>query len=513
MNASLVRIFVRIPIQLLTLALASVLYLAPTNAQEVAKDLDALIALSRSQVTNGHFLEALESAQQAILRNKADFRGHYYAAFALFKQGRLNDAEEKANQSLAQAPDEKRPDVQRLIDAIRGQRNYLEAMTAGEEAFQEGLLNKAASNFTQAWSLNPGDQKSGLKAAHLWAEKLSNAPEAARILKRVLAAPNDSAINQEASQLLLSIQPQLENHYRSALERGIGLLAEGKYDEAIKPLEQAEAILPEKAEPHIFLARAHAGSKDLAKSKKEILAAVKNGMPNSDPIISNGDFRALLADDTFTALLHDIFGPGEASRVKGVQERWIKLDESASAHGKAKQNWQKLAEFFNWGATSEIRQADEKVKKTAQLVFDGRLAEAAAAFDTALRAYESDPRASGKDEGTIRKYRGLEGGLKRKQSELQRLLSTLKKKEAEFDKKKDEEKDIEDWVERIPDEAQVRGSLAWAEREFLKCRRLMDKVQKELAQLEKEIKALAATKETLQSEIPGIEEELRTLRH
>src|SRR5207249_593150 len=94
--------------------LAALAALLSARAQETGKDFEALITLSRNQVNNKQYLAALDSAQQAIVKNNADFQGHFCAALASFRQGLIEDAKKEAQESLTRAPDDRKEYVQRL---------------------------------------------------------------------------------------------------------------------------------------------------------------------------------------------------------------------------------------------------------------------------------------------------------------------------------------------------------------------------------------------------------------
>src|SRR5438093_1495899 len=83
-----------------------------------AEDFDTLIIRARQQVEASQFLDCLVTAQQAIKENRQSFKGYYYAAFALYREDKLDEAQPFLEQAKAAASVENSATVDKLSQAI-----------------------------------------------------------------------------------------------------------------------------------------------------------------------------------------------------------------------------------------------------------------------------------------------------------------------------------------------------------------------------------------------------------
>jgi hypothetical protein len=160
------------------------------------------------------------------------------------------EAQEKRFQELRDA-------IQAKLDATGGKaaedprkvkQEFEAARQAGDTAFGNGLFAKAATEYARAYRRDPTQAEIGLRAATLYADRLKNPLEAARLWQMILAAGEPHASTARA---------ELQSH-RDVLD---AVLREGlakrdqwrsRLDET-EPLRLAEAF-PESAELQIELA-------------------------------------------------------------------------------------------------------------------------------------------------------------------------------------------------------------------------------------------------------------------
>jgi formylglycine-generating enzyme required for sulfatase activity len=260
----------------------------------------------------GQFVEALAAAQAAINLNPNRFQGHYYAAFALYRRGLLDEAEPIAKRALELAPAESRPDAQRLVDAITKRRTFAAQVQAADQALNDGLIAKAAAAYTKAWEAVPESQDIGLKAAQLWSERLGNHVAAAPILSAIVASPTDPQVVPKATEMLQRLQPLLRGAFDEQLQNGQRLLAQGQLDDALKALRLAALAQPDRQEPHLHLARIYAKRNDWPSTRNELSQMLKKGRVSISDISSYPEFDSLSREARFLAFIGDALGEDAA---------------------------------------------------------------------------------------------------------------------------------------------------------------------------------------------------------
>lgn len=273
---------------------------------------DAAVAKADALVRSGNYQQALAEALAAIQANPADFQPYYYAAYALYKQDRMDEAQTYAAKSLAHAPQESKPAVQRLIDAIANHRSVQQNVAAAQEAAQSGLYAKAAENYAAAWKSSPDTaQDAGLKAAHIWAERLSEPVQAAAIANYIVAHPQTPAYLTEAKGLLDSMQYPLRNIYNQNFQQGWSLMTANQPSQALPLFIAASEAEPAERAPHYMVAEIYVGQGNLEQATREMLRISQLGgtaaeMMNSD-VFKRALFQLAL-DPRYSATIQDAFG-------------------------------------------------------------------------------------------------------------------------------------------------------------------------------------------------------------
>jgi formylglycine-generating enzyme required for sulfatase activity len=281
----------------------------------------------------GQFVEAPAAAQAAIGLNPNRFQGHYYAAFALYRRGLLDEAEPIAKRALELAPPESKPDAQRLVDAIAKRRTFAAQVQAADQALNDGLIAKAAAAYTKAWEATPESQDIGLKAAQLWSERLGNHVAAAPILSAIVASPTDPQVVPKATEMLQRLQPLLRGAFDEQLQNGQRLLAQGQMDDALKALNLAALAQPDRQEPHLHLARIYAKRNDWQSARNELGQMLKKGRVTAADLSKHSEFLALAQDARFISFIGDALGEEAAKELRAQSDTKLRALESFTGTG------------------------------------------------------------------------------------------------------------------------------------------------------------------------------------
>src|SRR5205085_519360 len=124
-------------------------------------------------------------------------------------------------------------------------KEFLAHVKTGDQAEQDGLLAKAAREYTAAWDGLNVREDIGFKAAKLWAERLNNPAEAARILNTIVAHPQDLDLSKQVKEMLEGLQDALQKVFDDKLQAGQQAMEKGQMDEAIKAFTLAAQVMPD----------------------------------------------------------------------------------------------------------------------------------------------------------------------------------------------------------------------------------------------------------------------------
>jgi hypothetical protein len=289
-------------------AAALLLAAAPLAAQSA----DASIEQARQLLTEERFVEALAAATDASRLNATDFRAHYYIAMAQMGLRQFDNAEAEAAVALAQAPEASKPQVLKLQATIRSLRQGTSAVGDAEAALAEGLIGKAARLYEEGWNAGRNAPDMALKAADLYANRLSQPVDAARVLRQVQAAMPGSAAADQADAELKKLAGTLRSIAQAQTNAAAGL----GWVEAAPKLAAAEAADPDYAEIYRVRARVAAASgsaeltqaaiKELARRNLVSVAALAN-LPGLNDFAAQPEFRQFLADAIGVAQAEDVF--------------------------------------------------------------------------------------------------------------------------------------------------------------------------------------------------------------
>jgi tetratricopeptide (TPR) repeat protein len=322
---------------LIALLVASLSSLAsfPAAAQEPSPA--SSTAQADALVRAGRYPEALAEALSAIQRDPSDYKPYYYAAYALYKQNRLDEAAPYAQKALEHAPESDRAGVQRLVDAISNYRSRDQFIQSATEAEQSGLIAKAADIDAQAWKAAPDtSQDLGLKAAHIWVERIPQPLQAATILNYIAAHPQQPAYLEDAQKLLTALQAPLRNVYNSDMNRGNANMQQPV--QALASFAEASQAEPQERAPHYMMAQCYMLLNRPDEAMKEILMISRMGGDANEMTQSNvwqESLYQLGVDAQFAPTIRDAFGPGllaQAQQLDAAQKaRQQRADAAAAA--------------------------------------------------------------------------------------------------------------------------------------------------------------------------------------
>lgn len=330
----------------------------------LAQDFDSLILRARQQVEAGRFLDCLATAQQAIKDSPQNFKGYYYAGYALYKTEELGEAEKLVQQAKARAPDESKATVEKLAQAIAWRKTALAETKAGDAALEEGLPGKAAQAYQRAWQAGNLDAAFGLKAANLFAERLGEPATAAKILREVVGKFPNSAPGEAAASLLVKLTPDLNK------------AAKESYDEAQrstggdrkKLLEQALEADPNFTPAYFQLAEIAAIGNDSAALYNALKRLSKNGELNVNYLTDNQAYRKVLEDVSFQNFIEEALGTEQSRRLKMIvnskKEEDRRLQDARERVEKQRESQLQAERDFNQRKQRERQDAFDSFKQT-----------------------------------------------------------------------------------------------------------------------------------------------------
>lgn len=302
------------------------LWIWPPCARRVdAQTEQTPLAQADALVRAGHYQEALAESLDAIQKEPNNFKAYYYAAFALYKQGRLDEAAPYAQKAVDRAPKGSKAEVQRLVDAIAGFRSREQYVQAATNAENNGFFAKAADIYWRAWTAAPDQsQDLGLKAAHIWVERLNEPLRAAEILNSITAHPQSPDALQDAQALLQKIQNPLQGIYTQNLNRGTWLINQKQPQQAIDALTTATKAKPGESAPHLSMARAYMAEDKPDDALRELIRFAQLGGKGLQ-VTSDAGWRESLyrlgIDSQFATQLRDAYGDTLIAQATALQQQ------------------------------------------------------------------------------------------------------------------------------------------------------------------------------------------------
>ena len=277
-----------------------------------AANYNSLVTKAREQLQDDRFIEALATARDAVRANAKDYKGHYYVAMACMGMGQFDDAIAAVNRARELAPQNAKPAVEKLAGAITASRQGTDKGKAADAALAEGLAGKAARLYEEAWNAGQSNPELGLKAADLYANRLSQPVDAARVLRQVSSAAKESPAaeraNSELTKLAGTLRPLAEGHVIAARQKqGV---------EALQSLQLAEAADPSYIKIYELRAQLAAQGDSIEALQNAIKVLAKRDLAQPQQLASLPRMTQWLQQPAFNEFLTDLLGDGQIDQVR-----------------------------------------------------------------------------------------------------------------------------------------------------------------------------------------------------
>lgn len=283
----------------------------------------ARLRAGKALLDQGAAAKALEEFNKAAELDEYQFLACFYQAVAAYRIGDYSAALRSAKRGLelidaeaenhgANAPEivTQRKRFQELETAIEAKAkakaapstpaatgkkdDYESALKEGDDAFAKGLIAKAAAAYARAYRADPRQGEIGLRAASLYADRLKNLLEAARLWQQVVAGGEPHATTARAE--LQSHREALDGLLQTELAKLHSWIADtvsyanGKLmgRNPAEPLQLAEAF-PESMELQVELALLYIGNDDVAAAVTHLETAARLGF-GPDEFLARKEF-------------------------------------------------------------------------------------------------------------------------------------------------------------------------------------------------------------------------------
>ncbi len=272
---------------------------------------DAQVEEAKQLLTQERFIEALAAAKEAARLDAGDYRARYYVAMAYMGLRQFEAAESEAAQALAQAPASDRPAVEKLMATIRSLSQGTASVSGADAALAEGLIGKAARLYEEAWLAGRNVPDLAFKAADLYASRLGQPVDAARVLRQVQQSLPGSTAFDNAQTKLTAMATQLRDIATARVREAASMDWAG----AAPLLQAAEAADP--SYDAIYLTRVRLAARDGSVSLvqdgvKELarrnLVTVEDmaRLPNIDRMMAQSEFAQFMVDVMGNALAEQL---------------------------------------------------------------------------------------------------------------------------------------------------------------------------------------------------------------
>jgi formylglycine-generating enzyme required for sulfatase activity len=277
-----------------------------------AADYAALVTQAREQLQAERFVEALASARDAVRANAEDYQGHYYLAMAYMSLGNFDDAESAAASSLRLSPANVRPGVEKLAAAIKTRRQGTNTTQAADAALADGLAGKAARLYEQGWNAGRDNPELGLKAAELYANRLSQPEDAGRVLRQVRLAAKGSAAADRAEAELRKLAGPLQQIAQAHVSAASKLEGPAAFQE----LQLAEDADPEYKAIYSVRAQVAAKGNNLQALQDAVKGLARRDLAQPSLLAALPRMTQWLDQAAFAEFLTDILGNKQVASLR-----------------------------------------------------------------------------------------------------------------------------------------------------------------------------------------------------
>jgi tetratricopeptide (TPR) repeat protein len=273
---------------------------------------DVQVEASKQLLSEDRYIEALAVAKDALRVAPDDYRASYYVAMAYMGLQQYDAAETQANVALAQAPASARAAVEKLIFTIQSLKQGNQDVGAADAALAEGLIGKAARLYEDGWAAGRNAPDYALKAAELYAERLSQPVDAARVLRQVVESMPGSQAAGKAEAALKALQPTLRQIATARVKEAAML----PYDQALVPLRAAADADPGFADIYLTQAQLAAAAGSTAALESALTELARRDLVDLQFLAALPDMATLLNDQVFAAHLTDIIGTNQTDMLR-----------------------------------------------------------------------------------------------------------------------------------------------------------------------------------------------------
>jgi len=219
------------------------------------------------------------------------------------------------------------------VDPAKKKQEFDDSLRTGDEAYGKGLLAKAAAAYAKAFRADPTQGEIGLRAATLYADRLKNLLEAARLWQQVLAAGEPHATTARAE--LQSYRDALDELLSSKLAElhhwivGVVSYANGvrMTKDPAEALRLAEAF-PESMELQVELALLYAGNDNIEETVVHLQSAARLGL-SADDFLARKEFTDSFARTGFDSakgrpvaeFVRDAYGDDTLGKIRTELQR------------------------------------------------------------------------------------------------------------------------------------------------------------------------------------------------
>lgn len=273
---------------------------------------DVQVEASKQLLSEDRYIEALAVAKDALRVDPNDYRASYYVAMAYMGLKQYDTAEAQANQALMQAPASARASVEKLVFTIRSLKQGNQDVSAADAALAEGLIGKAARLYEDSWAAGRNAPDYGFKAAELYADRLSQPVDAARVLRQIRESLPGSASAETAETQLKTLQPVLRQ-IATARVREAAQLSLADARPVLRAAADADPGFADIYRTQAQLAAASGSASELEFSLKEL---ARRNLVDLEFLAALPGMASLLEDPGFVPQLTDIIGASQTEMLR-----------------------------------------------------------------------------------------------------------------------------------------------------------------------------------------------------
>jgi len=285
----------------------------------LAQSYDEVVVEAGRLFQTGKYEESFTKAQQAVIADTNRFEGYFQAGLALYKTDSLDLARQYFSQAFERAPAPQKPRIQEALTFCSNKMQFNTHVRDAEVAEQNGMVAKAAREYTEAWRLLPIHEDVGFKAVAAQIQCEGWIP-AAGILATIADSSAEENVKAKAKVDLSKFLPQADAAYRQQVSKTEALLAATNVEEALSVCQKLEEQWPQRNEAYFQQARALAAQGNAEGARNALMLTIKRARYKLDEIVNDPWLFRVTTNASFVSLLNDTFGE-EAINSKLAERR------------------------------------------------------------------------------------------------------------------------------------------------------------------------------------------------